>query len=159
MGLTVYWAAPLFTQAERVWNRRCTEDLRARGYSVILPQDEAKPFITPAGSDFSGIAEQCYRQCIECDLMIVVLDGADSDSGTSLEAGLKIGTRRALNAGGKVIGLRTDFRASEDGQLNAMFRLLDKVIPFSSLNEDVELLCATIHKTILQLYGEGETHV
>jgi nucleoside 2-deoxyribosyltransferase len=159
MELTVYWAAPLFTQAERVWNRRCAEGLRVKGYTVILPQDEARPFITPEGTNFDGIAEQCYRCSIECDVMIVVLDGADTDSGVSLEAGLKIGTRRALNTGGKVIGLRTDFRTSEDGQLNAMFRLLDHVVHISSFNEDVDLIGEAIHKTILQLCSGSEARI
>jgi hypothetical protein len=89
---------------------------------------------------------------VQCDLMIVVLDGADSDSGTSLEAGVRIGHHRAANSGGKIIGLRTDFRTSEDGQLNAMFRLLDKTIYLPSYeNEDSGALCEKIHETIREL--------
>jgi hypothetical protein len=57
--------------------------------------------------------------------MIVVLDGADSDRGSSMEAGLRIGYKRALNDLGAIIGVRTNCRASEDGQLNAKFRLID----------------------------------
>ena len=148
MRPTVYWAAPLFTQAERVWNRRCAENLRARGYSVILPQDEAKRFMTPEGPNFEGIAEQCYRNSLECKVMIVVLDGPDSDSGASIEAGLKIGTRRALNTGGAVIGLRTDFRKSENRDLNAMFQLLDDIVRFPSIDEDVESLGEQVDKAI-----------
>jgi nucleoside 2-deoxyribosyltransferase len=151
MSLTLYWAAPLFTQAERVWNRRCAAALRQRGYTVILPQEEAAPSISGQEIDAPRIAERCYRQSVECDVMIVVLDGADSDSGTSLEAGLKIGYRRGTKTGGKIIGVRTDFRASEDGELNAMFRLLDKVVRFHSFNEDSEQLCEVIHETILRL--------
>jgi nucleoside 2-deoxyribosyltransferase len=121
------------------------------GYSVLLPQEEALRFTTPEGVDANGIAELCYMQAVRCDVMVVVLDGADSDSGTSLEAGIKIGHHRALNGAGTIIGVRTDFRASEDGQLNAMFRLLDKVVYFPSFNEDPEALCRTLHGTILSL--------
>jgi nucleoside 2-deoxyribosyltransferase len=152
MDLTLYWAAPLFTQAERIWNRSCATALRKKGYTVVLPQDEAIPLLKqPQAIDALGIAEQCYRQSVACDVMIVVLDGADSDSGASLEAGLKIGYRRAANARGKVIGVRTDARASEDGQLNAMFRLLDEVIRFPSFNENPEELTDVIHRTIISI--------
>ncbi len=149
MSVTLYWAGPLFTQAERIWNRRCAEALRNKGYLVILPQDEATSFVTSVGIDARGIAEHCYRQSVECDVMVVVLDGADSDSGASVEAGIKICHRRMANSESKIIGIRTDFRASEDGQLNAMFRLLDEVVYFPSSNEDPEALCEIIHKTIV----------
>jgi len=118
------------------------------GHSVILPQDEAAPFIGPNGIDPGGIAEQCYQQVVKCDVMIVVLDGADSDSGTSLEAGIKVGHNRATEQRSKIVGVRTDFRASEDGQLNAMFRLLDEVILFPSVNEDIVALCARLNDAI-----------
>jgi|GEM_PF-672480 len=149
--LTVYWAGPLFTQAERIWNRRCVTVLRQIGYSVVLPQEEAIQFIKPEGIDAGGIAELCYLQARECDVMIVVLDGADSDSGACLEAGIKIGHRRASSAPSTIIGVRTDFRGSEDGHLNTMFRLLDKVVHFPSVNEDPEALCMLIHETIRDL--------
>ena len=121
------------------------------GYSVLLPQEEAIRFTNPEGFDAKGIAELCYLQALECDVMVVVLDGADSDSGASLEAGIKIGHKRASNVAGMIIGLRTDFRASEDGQLNAMFRLLDRVVYFPSFNEDPEALCGMLHQAILSL--------
>jgi nucleoside 2-deoxyribosyltransferase len=117
----------------------------------VLPQEEAAAFIKGPKIDALPLAENCYRQSMECDVMIVVLDGADSDSGTSLEAGLKIGHRRAARTGGKIIGVRTDFRASEDGELNAMFRLLDDVVHFPPFNEDLEELCEAIHSRILSL--------
>ena len=136
--ITIYWAGPFFTQAERIWNRLCAECLRNRGYNVILPQDEAKQF----KGDCKGIAKHCHEQAIESDVMVANLDGADSDSGTSLEVGLRIQNK------GIVIGVRTDFRSSEDGHVNAMFRLINKLIYFPSFDESYEKLCAEIDKTI-----------
>jgi nucleoside 2-deoxyribosyltransferase len=49
-----------------------------------------------------------------CDAVIAMLDGPDSDSGTSFEMGY------ARGRGKKVIGVRTDFRGSEDHGLNLM---------------------------------------
>ena len=46
--------------------------------------------------------------------MIAVLDGPDADSGTSLEIGYAYAT------GKPIIGIRTDFRGSEDRGLNLM---------------------------------------
>jgi hypothetical protein len=87
--------------------------------------------------------------------MIVVLDGADTDSGASLEAGIKIGHRRATKTAATIVGVRTDFRVSEDAHLNAMFRLLDEIVYFPSFNEDPEALCGALHNTILKLRGLG----
>ena len=142
--ITIYWAAPLFTQAERIWNRLCAENLRKRGYDVILPQDEAKKFIKAGRIDFQKIAENCLFQATspDTDVMVAVLDGADSDSGTSLEVGLRI------KSGGWVVGIRTDCRGSEDKGLNAMFRLADEIIYFPSFNESYEELCDKIDEAI-----------
>jgi len=136
--ITLYWAGPVFTQAERSWNRLCAEYLRKKGYDVILPQDEAKKF----PGDPAGIAKHCFQQTTVSKVFVAVLDGADTDSGTSLEAGIRI------KSGLLSIGVRTDFRASEDGQLNAMFRLFDTIIYFPSFDESYEKLCGQIDQTI-----------
>lgn len=52
----------------------------------------------------------------DSDILIAILDGADSDSGTCFECGY------ARAKGKKIIGVRTDLRAGEDGGLNAMLR-------------------------------------
>lgn len=141
-SITIYWAGPLFTQAERIWNRLCAECLRNRGYQVILPQDRNPPVFVGGQPDFDAIARDCHIQAIDSDVMVAILDGADSDSGTSLEVGLKIQDR------GIVIGVRTDFRSSEDGHVNAMFRLIKKLIYFPSFSESYEKLCAQIDMAI-----------
>ena len=150
--IVIYWAAPCFTQAERIWNRLCAEELRKKGYKVILPQDEAKKFITADKADFKGLAENCYNQAIESDVMMAVVDGPDPDSGMSMESGFKI------RDDGYVIGVRTDFRVSEDGQLNAMFRLFNTIIYFPSFNENYQELCNKIDeeiKRVLKTQNKG----
>lgn len=155
--ITLYWAAPCFTQAERIWNRLCVESLRKKGYNVILPQDEANKFFVDDVLDFDALAENCYSQAIASDVVVAVLDGPDPDSGMSMEVGfkirdieLKMSNPRVL-VKGAAIGVRTDFRVSEDGQLNAMFRLLDDVILFPSFNESYEELCDKIDESIKRL--------
>ncbi len=140
--ITIYWAGPLFTQAERIWNRLCAEYLRILGYEVVLPQDREPPALVGGKADFDAIAKDCREQAIECDVVVATLDGADSDSGTSLEVGIKIQDK------GLVIGVRTDFRSSEDSHVNAMFRLIRKLIYFSSFDEDYKKLCVQIDAAI-----------
>jgi nucleoside 2-deoxyribosyltransferase len=149
--LTVYWAGPLFTQSERITNRIYAALLTERGYTVILPQDEAKPFIGPEGLDAVGIAEHCYLQSTGCDVLVANVDGADGDSGTCIEIGIRIGCMRALGRTPKVICVRTDFRGSEDGHLNVMFRLADKLIYVPSFDENPVHLINAIDEAIQQL--------
>jgi len=144
--VVIYWAAPLFSQAERVWNRLCADFLETKGYEVILPQERANAYIKEGIIDFKGLVNNCYLLALRCDIMIAVLDGPDTDSGTSLECGLRIGAKA-----GKIIGVRTDFRKAEDGQLNAMFRLLDHIIYQSSIDESVAILCDKIDNKIMEL--------
>jgi len=141
--ITVYWAAPCFTQAERSWNRDCAEYLNEKNYQVILPQDEASQFLDEGKSDFNGLAHHCMKQAIESDVMVAILDGSDSDSGMSMECGLRIGAGKS-----PTIGVRTDFRASEDGHLNAMFRLLDEIIYHPAFSETYEEVCRLIDEAI-----------
>jgi len=141
--ITIYWAASCFTQAERIWNRLCARYLRKKGHLVILPQDEAKLF----PDDPEKMAINCYTQSISSDIVVAILDGPDPDSGMSMEVGFKIRDREFRNRG-RVLGVRTDFRVSEDEHLNLMFRLVDQRIYFPSFNESYEKLCDKIDEAI-----------
>ncbi len=150
-GIKLYWGAPLFTQAERIWNRMCATILRENyGYTVLLPQEEAERFIdTETGTiDFDGIVETCEEQARSAHIGVFILDGADSDSGTSVEAGIRIGIKTPS------IGVRTDFRGSEDGRVNAMFRLLDTIVYFPSYDESVDKLCGQIDRAIQKVLSK-----
>ena len=116
--LRIYLAGPLFTHAERLWNRALFQQLSlliptAR---IILPQVEATKYIRESGLDFEGIVGSCIEQLDKANLILAILDGSDSDSGTSWECGY------AYAKGKRVIGVRTDLRGSEDEGLNAMLR-------------------------------------
>jgi nucleoside 2-deoxyribosyltransferase len=116
--MEIYLAAPLFSQAERVYNRRLKELLERLVPScrVTIPQD----FRIGRGSSFNDRRHLAalYRQCMEaltrCDLVLARLDGADADSGVAFEVGV------ARGIGKPVIGLRTDYRQLQDRGLNMM---------------------------------------
>jgi nucleoside 2-deoxyribosyltransferase len=105
----IYWAAPLFTQAEQAFNASISQDLEEQGYSVFLPQREC------AGVEGEQIYQTCLKGLSSSQVVVAILDGADADSGTCWECGY------AVSQGIPVIAVRTDFRGSGDTKgFNAM---------------------------------------
>jgi len=136
--MKIYFAGPLFTQADRLWNRSITDQLRALDPSVeiLLPQDAAAGAVKRDGViDFSRLFQICIQGIAESDVVVANLDGSDSDSGTSFECGY------AFAIGKPVLGVRTDLRASEDRGLNAMLsQSCADLINFPSTNESTNTL-------------------
>jgi len=105
-----------------------------------LPQDEAVKF-----NDYENKNAEIFQDCINAidhaDIMVAILEGADADSGTSVELGY------AYSKGKAILGIRTDYRISEERGLNLMLPfacmelyldtlanfdvLVDKIIDFS----------------------------
>lgn len=120
---TIYYAGPLFTDAERAWNAA-----NAKAMARLLPEinwaipqefcqahdtvpDQEGRVATP---DFAAIFASCRSHIDTSSAMLAVLDGADADSGTCWE----MGYAHAKNI--PIVGLRTDWRPAEDGGGNAM---------------------------------------
>jgi nucleoside 2-deoxyribosyltransferase len=138
----IYLAGPLFTLAEREFNARLAESIHRKrpDLIVILPQDEAVKF-----NDYENKNAEIFQDCINAidhaDIMVAILEGADADSGTSVELGY------AYSKGKAILGIRTDYRISEERGLNLMLPfacmelyldtlanfdvLVDKIIDFS----------------------------
>ncbi|ACL18042.1 nucleoside 2-deoxyribosyltransferase [Methanosphaerula palustris] len=111
----VYLAAPLFSEGERMYNRLVRDQLVRAGQQVHLPQE--------IGDDFSsrdlGITRVIFSENLnvlrDSDLVVAVIDGADTDSGTAWEVGY------AYACGIPVVALRTDFRSvGVDERVNLM---------------------------------------
>lgn len=111
MNKTIYYAAPLFTQAEWQWNERLAEELRQLNYDVTLPQDRAKSMLMQTESfDPAILFDENISSISKSDFVLAVLDQADPDSGTCWECGY------AYKSGKPIISLRTDLRpAGDDG--------------------------------------------
>jgi nucleoside 2-deoxyribosyltransferase/predicted secreted protein len=119
----VYLAAPLFSEAERVFNSSVAGLLRANLFDVHLPQQAGDD------SDTRGIQEQerlflINKTALEnSDIIVAIIDGADADSGTAWEMGY------AFAQGKPVIALRTDFRrVGHHEQVNLMLEQSAKVV-------------------------------
>ena len=149
----IYFAAPLFTQAERMWNRKLSEAIKRKGkdIDVFLPQDKGKEAIMDGDIDFKKIQQICLKGIDSCDVVLAVLDGPDSDSGTCFECGY------AFSTGKSIIGLRTDIRGGEDNGLNAMLnQSCDTVIRYENggeAEEDMHELTGLIVEKIKSIYS------
>ncbi len=134
--MKIYLAAPLFTTAERRFNRRLAAELAERlpNAEIMLPQD----FRVGKQTSFNdrrharALFDRCMEALDEADAVLAVLDGADADSGVCFEAGYA----RAL--GKRVIGLRTDFRQLQVRGLNIVLAEgCHDVLCHFSFNEDI----------------------
>ena len=104
-AMKIYLAGPLFTTAEREFNARLAEILRAAGHAVFLPQEwESRDGSARAlfERDVAGIED--------ADVVVANMDGPDPDSGTCWECGYAYGKK-------PIVLFRTDFRAVDDGGL------------------------------------------
>lgn len=120
--MTVYFAAPLFTHAEIAYNAACAEKLRAAGHTVILPQETASACNIPEPGWERRVFLANKVSEGTADVVLAVLDGADSDSGTCWEVGY------ACAKGIPVVGLRTDFRNSGDGRYGVNLMLSESCL-------------------------------
>ena len=144
----IYFAGPLFTAAERQFNR----DLSARladslGKRIFLPQDECAGLTNPA-----DIFRRCREGVRSCDMVLAIVDGIDADSGTAWEMGYATGLGRP------VVALRTDFRQTgEDGGMNLMLsRGCDALVTVSCLEHgDMGELIDALLPVLKRFIGTG----
>ena len=142
--MIIYFAGPLFSLAERDFNQRLAESITncLSDSTIILPQKKAKE-ITGNNGTIQDLFELSVRSIEKADVVIAILDGADVDSGTSFEVGF------AYAKGKPIIGIRTDFRESEDQGVNLMIsRSITRLIRFNSSETVIDGMIATICNTV-----------
>lgn len=153
--MRVYLSAPLFTQQERIWNRMLARALTEQiaGLDVVLPQDIKFGGSYNRSADFPKLYQACLDELAACDVTLAVLDGPDVDSGTAFEVGY------ACALGLPVIGIRTDFRESQDRGVNVMLsQCCTEMLRYMSFNEDLSQLVRDLTGkivTALQRIQEG----
>ena len=144
--MEVYLAGPLFTQAERRWQRELAGALRANDLRVFLPQDDAGLPLLREPPDFHGAFEACRDAIDRADAVVAVLDGSDADSGTAWECGY------AHARGKPIVAIRTDFRGGEDQGLNLMLRRSSAaVVEHPSTDENLSKLVDLLVKELALL--------
>lgn len=117
--MKIYFANGLFSEAERVYNKKVVEDIRHKLHSdveVFLPQ-EASINDKSTFADSKMIAKLDTDALLEADVLVAVLDGVTIDTGVASEIGIFYTT------GKPIIGVYTDVRrhgADNVHKLNAL---------------------------------------
>lgn len=113
---SAYFAAPLFTDAERFWNADLVAALRQAlpEWTWTVPQEFGAAYLGEQGMDYGAVYADCVAHLERASLVVAVLDGADADSGTAWEVGY------ACARACPVIGWRSDWRPGEDQGVNCM---------------------------------------
>ncbi len=144
--MVVYLAAPLFTQVERRWNRELARLLEERldGLDVVLPQDYR---VEGRFNDRRRLAELfkcCIKDVRAADVMVAILDGSDADSGVAFEMGYAYARETPI------VGVRTDFRQSQERGVNMMVsRPCAEFVCRMSFNESIKALADDVAKKIV----------
>lgn len=119
----VYFAAPLFSAAERAFNREVRDLLEASFYDVYLPQEVGDTDAARSMENRKAIFDRHVAALENVDVVVAVVDGADADSGTAWEMGY------ARGRGIPVVALRTDFRrAGRNEHVNLMLEESSTVV-------------------------------
>ena len=118
-GKKVYFAGPMFNQAEKEFNLRITKVLEDFGYQVFLPQRDGIEAAQLNGKTEEELIKMIFDldagQVQKADIVFMNIDGRVPDEGASVELGI------AYGIGKRCYGFKTDTRAVEFGlEMNPM---------------------------------------
>jgi nucleoside 2-deoxyribosyltransferase len=128
--MQIYFAGPLFCQAELAFNRQLTKELEERGFKVFLPQRDGIERAMLSESPYLEMndVERCRAifsldrdKVLGADIFLFVLDGRVPDEGACVELGIAYSQKFLLGREKLLVGLKTDDRvAFPDVGINAM---------------------------------------
>lgn len=141
--MKIYLAGPLFTTAERDFNRRLRDLLIGFRHEVWLPQEHE-----PQSRSAHDIFAADVAGLDASDVVVANMDGPDLDSGTCWECGYAYGKK-------PIVVYRTDFRKAGDAD-NAPYNLMlsesaDEVVDASQDFDDLKAVAAKINAALLKI--------
>ena len=118
-GKRVYFAAPLFSEAEREYNLKIAMILENHGYDVFLPQRDGFLASELEGKTEAEKTEKIFakdkEEILKADILFFVMDGRVPDEGACVELGI------AYASGKRCYGFKSDARSIElDMDINPM---------------------------------------
>ena len=144
--MLIYFAGPLFSEAEKLFNLRLSERLEEAGFRVFLPQrdgvDGTKPPYDRMNREERRRAMFVLdkKRVFESDVFLFVLDGRVPDEGDCVELGLAHALRALTGSDKLIVGLHTDTRSAFVGsKLNPMVD-----VPLDHVVEDEEALLGAL---------------
>jgi nucleoside 2-deoxyribosyltransferase len=132
----LYFAGPLFSEAEKRFNQQLTDKIEALGYRVFLPQRDG---VERGRSLYDAMSPDERRRLrfaldkanvLACDVLLFVLDGRVPDEGACVELGIAYCQKELRQPTKRLLGLQTDVRvAFPSGALNTMVGVpLERVV-------------------------------
>lgn len=107
----IYFAGPLFSQAEKDYNLKLTTLLERSGYSVFLPQRDGYEAAQLKDKTPLEITQLIFQkdtsEILKADIFFMVLDGRVPDDGACVELGI------AYSHSKRCYGVKTDVRSLE----------------------------------------------
>ena len=116
--MLIYFAAPLFCQAERAFNLQLTQELEKQGFTVFLPQRDGIETNKPPYNEMTSdqICQAIFiadrDRILESDIFLFVLDGRVPDEGACVALGIAYSQKVLLNQDKLLVGLHTDMRGA-----------------------------------------------
>ena len=124
----LYFAAPLFSEAEKSFNKKMKQTL-SFDFDVYLPQEDGMLIVdlTKKGVSFARSSKMIFDADIDAingsDILLIVLDGRTIDEGAAMELGF------AYSKGKRCIGYSTDPRCLlPQGQNPMITGCLEKIV-------------------------------
>ncbi len=158
--MRIYFAGPLFSEAERRFNAALTERLEMEGFDVFLPQRDGVEASKPPYDRMSrderrkAMFELDRDEILGSDIFLFVLDGRVPDEGASVELGMAYAHRLTTGKDRAIVGLQTDCRAAFMGsRLNPMLRLC-----FDEIVESADELLAYLREYRKRRRGTQQTN-
>ena len=110
-GKSVYFAGPLFSQAEKDYNLKLTKLLEDHGYKVFLPQRDGFEAAQLTGKSEEELTKMIFEkdvsEILKADIVFMVLDGRVPDEGACVELGIAYANNK------RCYGVKTDTRSAE----------------------------------------------
>lgn len=144
----IYLAGPLFSLNERCGNRRLAEAIVALMPDAVvdLPQDYKYHGRFNDKRFFLEVYKACIAGIESADVILANLDGPGCDDGTAFEVGY------AVAKGKPVIGIRTDYRASQEMGCNLMLsRGCTAMVHRPSFDENLDALGKDVVRKLRKL--------
>lgn len=132
MSKQIYFASPLFSDMERVYNESLVKKIRAMypELNVYLPQEQGEINDKESYADAKMIAKYDTDALLSSQLVLAILDGVSIDVGVASEIGV------AYQAGIPVLGLFTDSRqqgADNQKKITALKEVGESQFPYMNL--------------------------
>lgn len=113
MGTKVYFAAPMFSQADKNFNLEVVKILEDAGYQVFLPQRDGLEAALLVGKTEEELVKMIFeldaQQVKKADIVFMNIDGRVPDEGAAVELGM------AYMLGKRCYGFKTDTHSVEQG--------------------------------------------